>query len=440
MVQQQAKAAAFRVLHSGKEILLLPNVWDVASARVIEEAGFKAVATSSAGIAFSLGYPDGQIIPRKEMLAVIARIVKAVHVPVTADVEAGYGKSPEDAGQTARAVIDAGAVGMNLEDAIADSTAALVELPLQVEKIHAIREMANRLRVPLVLNARTDVYLLQIGDPAKRYDETVRRLSAFRDAGADCVFVPGLRDAATIGRIMADLKCPVNILGGPGSPYGAGAVQAWSSPGQFRFGSNARWPGSLAPHCRRSKNQGHIFQPGRCSHVRRDESHDGANFALTRQKPILIGVISDTHGLLRLEAIEALRGSDHIIHAGDIGAPDILDQLSAIAPVTAVRGNVDKGAWAQKLPETEVVEAGGVSIYVLHDLAQLDLKPKAAGFSAVISGHTHVPKQEMRDGVLYFNPGSAGPRRFKLPVGIGKLFVEDGRVQGELLQLAVTHS
>jgi putative phosphoesterase len=149
----------------------------------------------------------------------------------------------------------------------------------------------------------------------------------------------------------------------------------------------------------------------------------------------VIGVISDTHGLLRAEAIKALRGSDHIIHAGDVGAPEILDKLGAIAPVTAVRGNIDNGAWAQKLPEDEVLETGGISIYVLHDLAQLDLKPKAAGFAAVISGHTHVAKQEMRDGVLYFNPGSAGPRRFKLPVSIGKLFVEDGGVRGELLQL-----
>ncbi|HZW79803.1 MAG TPA: metallophosphoesterase family protein [Candidatus Deferrimicrobiaceae bacterium] len=149
----------------------------------------------------------------------------------------------------------------------------------------------------------------------------------------------------------------------------------------------------------------------------------------------MIGVISDTHGLLRAEAIKALRGSDHIIHAGDVGAPEILDKLGAIAPVTAVRGNIDNGAWAQKLPEDEVLETGGISIYVLHDLAQLDLKPKAAGFAAVISGHTHVAKQEMRDGVLYFNPGSAGPRRFKLPVSIGKLFVEDGGVRGELLQL-----
>ncbi|MGB8985597.1 MAG: metallophosphoesterase family protein [Candidatus Sulfotelmatobacter sp.] len=157
-------------------------------------------------------------------------------------------------------------------------------------------------------------------------------------------------------------------------------------------------------------------------------------------RSLLIGVISDTHGLLRAEAIEVLRGSDHIIHAGDVGAPEILDQLGAIAPVTAVRGNVDKGRWAQRLPETEVFEAGGISIYVLHDLAQLDLKPKAAGFAAVISGHTHVPKQEMRDGVLYFNPGSAGPRRFKLPVSVGKLIVEDGSVRGELLTLSVIQS
>ena len=218
MAQEQAKAASFRVLHSGREILLLPNVWDVASARLIEESGFKAAATSSAGIAFSLGYPDGQRISREEMLAVIARIAKAVRIPVTADVEAGYGKTAEDAGRTARAVVEAGAVGMNLEDATGDSPSVLVELPLQLEKIRAVREMASRLRIPLVLNARTDMYLLQIGDPAERYDETVRRLSAFREAGADCVFAPGLRDAPTIGRLVADLKCPVNILAGPGSP------------------------------------------------------------------------------------------------------------------------------------------------------------------------------------------------------------------------------
>lgn len=150
---------------------------------------------------------------------------------------------------------------------------------------------------------------------------------------------------------------------------------------------------------------------------------------------ILIGVISDTHGLLRPEALLALRGSKHIIHAGDVGAPEILDQLAAIAPVTAIRGNIDKAAWARRLPETEAVEIGGVLIYVLHDLKQLDLKPGAAGFQVVISGHSHVPKQETRDGVLYFNPGSAGPRRFKLPVTIGRLIAEGGRVRGEIISI-----
>ncbi|SRR5258708_631569 len=153
------------------------------------------------------------------------------------------------------------------------------------------------------------------------------------------------------------------------------------------------------------------------------------------EDPIIIGVISDTHGLLRPEALKALRGSQYIIHAGDVGSPEILEELSKIAPVKAVRGNVDKGAWALKVPETEVLELGGISIYVLHDLAKLDLKPKAAGFAVVVSGHTHVPKQETRDGVLYFNPGSAGPRRFALPVGVGRLIVEDEKVRGELINL-----
>lgn len=150
---------------------------------------------------------------------------------------------------------------------------------------------------------------------------------------------------------------------------------------------------------------------------------------------ILIGVISDTHGLLRPEAVDALRGSERIIHAGDVGDPEILEQLSEIAPVTAVRGNIDKGEWARKLAETEVVEVGGVSIYVLHDLASLDLKPEAAGFAAVIYGHSHVPKQETKSGVLYFNPGSAGPRRFKLPVTVGRLDIEHGKGAAEIVKI-----
>jgi uncharacterized protein len=150
---------------------------------------------------------------------------------------------------------------------------------------------------------------------------------------------------------------------------------------------------------------------------------------------IVIGVISDTHGLLRAEAVEALRGSDHIIHAGDVGSLEILGKLSAIAPVVAVRGNIDKAAWARQLPETELLELDGTSIYVVHDLTQLDLKPKAAGFAVVVSGHSHIPKHEIRDGVLYFNPGSAGPRRFKLPVALGRLTLVSGAVQAEIMQL-----
>jgi putative phosphoesterase len=152
-------------------------------------------------------------------------------------------------------------------------------------------------------------------------------------------------------------------------------------------------------------------------------------------KPITLGVISDTHGLLRPGAVEALRGSDRILHAGDVGAPEILEALAQISPVTAVRGNVDTAPWARALPQTEVVEAGGALIYMLHDLGQLDLKPEAAGFRVVVYGHSHQPKMEEKNGVLYFNPGSAGPRRFHLPVSVGKLMIKAGTVRAELMEL-----
>lgn len=217
-IELKEKADALRALHLASKPLLLPNVWDVASARVVEEAGFPAIATSSAGIAFALGFADGENIPAERMMAAVAAIAAALSVPVTADAEAGYGTTPESAARTARDVIQAGAVGMNFEDATGDPDQPLAELALQLERIRAIREAAETSRVPLVLNARTDVYLLQVGDPAKRYDETLRRARAFRDAGADCIFVPGLSDANTIGRLVRDLQCPVNILAGPGSP------------------------------------------------------------------------------------------------------------------------------------------------------------------------------------------------------------------------------
>jgi 2-methylisocitrate lyase-like PEP mutase family enzyme len=215
---QVAKATTFRARHHGPKILLLPNAWDVASARMMEEAGAAAIATTSAGVAFTLGYPDGQKISRAEMLAVVARIAAQVKLPVTADIEAGYGNRPEDAALTAEAVIEAGAVGMNLEDATGDVQHPLADLSLQLEKISAVRETGRRFGVPLVLNARTDVYLAQAGAVETRYDHAVRRLAAYRDAGADCLFAPGVRDATGVASLVRDLKYPINILAGPGSP------------------------------------------------------------------------------------------------------------------------------------------------------------------------------------------------------------------------------
>jgi 2-methylisocitrate lyase-like PEP mutase family enzyme len=213
---QAAKANLFRDLHRGPKILVLPNAWDVASARILENAGVAAIATTSAGVAFTLGYPDGQKISRDEMLSVVARIAAKVKIPVTADVEAGYGNRPEDAALTARAVIEAGAVGLNLEDRTDDRR--LVDLSLQLEKIAAVRETSRMMGFPLVLNARTDVYLLELGKAESRFAETLNRLIAFREAGADCLFAPGIRDLEVIFRLVRELQHPVNILAGPGSP------------------------------------------------------------------------------------------------------------------------------------------------------------------------------------------------------------------------------
>jgi uncharacterized protein len=150
---------------------------------------------------------------------------------------------------------------------------------------------------------------------------------------------------------------------------------------------------------------------------------------------VTVGVISDTHGLLRPEALAALLDSDHIIHAGDIGDPDILKQLTETSPVTAIRGNVDREAWARKLPATDVLHVGGVSIYVLHNLRELDLKPEAAGFGVVVYGHSHTAEYETKHGVLYFNPGSAGPKRFRLPVTVGRLRLKNGKVSAEIVKI-----
>jgi len=215
---QTDKAIQFRQLHRGPRALVLPNAWDVASSRIFEDAGFSAIATTSAGIAFSLGYPDGQRIPREEVLARIGCIARAIHVPVTADIEAGYGSSAEAAAATTLELIQAGAVGMNLEDASGNQDEPLIDLQLAVEKIKAARAAAAQQHVRIVLNARTDVYLLPGGDPDTDYSEALRRLVAYREAGADCVFAPGLKEADTIGRLVKAVNCPLNILAGPGTP------------------------------------------------------------------------------------------------------------------------------------------------------------------------------------------------------------------------------
>jgi 2-methylisocitrate lyase-like PEP mutase family enzyme len=215
---QAEKAEQLRNLHGGQRILVLPNAWDVATAKILDEAGYPAIATTSAGIAFALGYPDGQRISRDKMLEAVGRIACAVRVPVTADMESGYGTTVEDMAETAKALVAAGAVGMNLEDVTGDDESSHVELALQLEKIRAIRETAVSLGVPLVLNARTDIYLMPIGEPATRFKRTVERLRAYRQAGADCLFAPGVSDRETIAKLVSALKAPLNILVTPGCP------------------------------------------------------------------------------------------------------------------------------------------------------------------------------------------------------------------------------
>jgi 2-methylisocitrate lyase-like PEP mutase family enzyme len=213
---QRQRAEALRELHAGPRLLILPNAWDVVTARLVEAAGFSAIATTSAGIAWALGYPDGERISRGEMLAVIRRISTAVRVPVTADVEAGYGSTPAAAAETARGVIAAGAVGLNLEDGT--SAGDLLDAGLQVERLRAAREAGATARVPLVINARTDAFEVKAWDPARRFAEAVRRATAYHAAGADCLFVPHVSDGETIGRLAKELPGPLNVIAGPPAP------------------------------------------------------------------------------------------------------------------------------------------------------------------------------------------------------------------------------
>jgi 2-methylisocitrate lyase-like PEP mutase family enzyme len=206
------KAEKLRALHHGPEILVLPNAWDCASARIFEELNFPAIATTSAGVAFSLGYADGQNIPGKEMLAAVAKIARSVDVPVTADLEGGYG----DIAETAAALLESGAVGLNLEDILGQGPESLASIDEQVSRIAAVRKTG-----PVVINARTDLYLLEIGDASTRFDRACERLKAYRDAGADCLFIPGVVTEDLIARFVQALEFPINILAVAGTPPAA---------------------------------------------------------------------------------------------------------------------------------------------------------------------------------------------------------------------------
>ena len=212
------KADALRALHRTGSPLVLVNVWDAATARIVERAGAAAIATTSAGIAFASGLPDGQVISRDRMLEAVAAISSSVSLPVTADVEAGYGDSPEDVRRTVDGVLDAGAVGMNLEDGTGRRESPLFDIGPQATKIRAAVSRGRERGVALVVNARTDVYLAHVGPESVRLEEAVRRGAAYRDAGADCVFVPGVTDPATIAALVKRLACPLNVLAAPGSP------------------------------------------------------------------------------------------------------------------------------------------------------------------------------------------------------------------------------
>jgi 2-methylisocitrate lyase-like PEP mutase family enzyme len=215
--EQAQQAELFRNKHRGPRLLLLPNAWDAMSARAFVAAGFDAIATTSGGVAWSLGYADGEQTPWAEVVAATARIVRAARVPVTADIEAGYGDTPDAVMRSVAEIIAAGAVGVNLEDGMHGPVP--IRSPQDAaDRIRAAREAAKAAGVPIVINGRTDLYLRNIGDEAARFDETVERGRAYLAAGADCVYPIGLRDPATIGRLVKALGAPININVRAGSP------------------------------------------------------------------------------------------------------------------------------------------------------------------------------------------------------------------------------
>ncbi|MFD0744161.1 isocitrate lyase/phosphoenolpyruvate mutase family protein [Phytohabitans flavus] len=225
MTSHLDKTNTFRALHAPGAVLVLPNAWDVATARLAEDAGAAAVATTSAGVAWSLGTPDGDHLGRDLAADLVARIAAAVSVPVTADIEGGYAADPAGVADTVRAVAEAGACGINIEDADAQGLRTVGE---QADRLAAAREAATAAGVPLFINARTDTYLRAVGDPATRLAATLDRAAAYLAAGADGIFVPGVADPDTIASLAAGIDAPLNVMAGPGSPpYPTSPSSAW---------------------------------------------------------------------------------------------------------------------------------------------------------------------------------------------------------------------
>jgi 2-methylisocitrate lyase-like PEP mutase family enzyme len=219
--RQKQLAEAFRAAHRGPKLLLLPNAWDAMSARQFEAAGFPAIATTSGGVAWALGHADGEKTPWPEVVGATERIVRAVRVPVTADIEAGYGDTPEAVGKSIGEILKTGVVGFNLEDGTPRADVPVRSVDDAVARIKAARAAADAVGVPAVINARIDLYLKNVGDPAGRFDETVKRAKAYLAAGADCIYPFGFIDLETMGRLAKAIPAPINIVARPGTPPAA---------------------------------------------------------------------------------------------------------------------------------------------------------------------------------------------------------------------------
>jgi 2-methylisocitrate lyase-like PEP mutase family enzyme len=214
---QPERAERFRSLHDRKKVLVLPNAWDVPSARVFEDTGFPAVATSSAGMMVSLGYPDGEEIPKEELVSAVRRIATVLSVPLTVDIVGGFGQGPQDVAKTVKEIVDAGAVGINIEDFV-HSTKQLLPVEKQLDRLRALVNLQKSIDVHFVINARTDAFRFGPGDESAKLDEAIRRGIAYRDVGADCVYPMGLTDAASISRFVKAVDFPMNVMVRKGLP------------------------------------------------------------------------------------------------------------------------------------------------------------------------------------------------------------------------------